>query len=84
MAANVPTSHSPIWPPTNTGARSGLPRASPLIAPDHAWSVNSVAAFSTQGPASPKAVIDATIRCGWGREEPRGAERGLLRHPGAA
>ena len=28
-AANRPESHSPIWPPTNTGARSGSPRAKP-------------------------------------------------------
>ena len=45
-----PASHSPIWPPTYTGARSGLPRASPTTAPDQAWSVNSVAGLSRQGP----------------------------------
>ena len=49
MAAKRPESHSPIWPPTNTGARSGLPRASPTIPPDHACSVNSVAALSSRG-----------------------------------
>ena len=29
IAPKTPESHSPIWPPTNTGARSGRPRAKP-------------------------------------------------------
>ena len=48
MAAYTPVSHSPIWPPTYTGARRARP-AEPTIPPDHACSVNSVAA----GPPGP-------------------------------
>ena len=65
IAAKSPASHSPTWPPTKTGARSGSPRASPMTPPDHACRVNSVAALSLQGPSSPKGVMDVTIRCGW-------------------
>ena len=63
-AATTPESHSPICPPTYIGARSGDPRPSPTIAPDHACNVNSVAGFSLHGPSRPNGVIDTTTRPG--------------------
>ena len=60
------------------------PRASPTIAPDHACSVNSVAALSLQGPSSPNGVIDVTIRCGCARKDLAGRQRRVLRHRRAA
>ena len=62
MAACVPVSHSPICPPTNTGARSAEPRPSPTIPPDQACKVNSVAARSDHGPSRPNGVIVVTVR----------------------
>ena len=64
MAAWTPVSHSPICPPTNTGARSGEPRPRPTIPPDQACRVSSVAGRSHHGPSSPKGVIVVTVRCG--------------------
>ena len=66
MAAWAPVSHSPICPPTNTGARSGAPRPRPTIPPDQACSVNSVAGRSHHGPSRPNGVIVVTVRCGRG------------------
>ena len=60
------------------------PRASPTIAPDHACSVNSVAALSLQGPSSPNGVIDVTVRCGCAAEDLAGRQRRVLRHRRAA
>ena len=62
--AYAPARYSPTWPPTNTGARSGDPRPSPTMPPDHACRVNSVAGRSHHGPSSPNGVIDVTVRCG--------------------
>ncbi len=76
MAPNTPETHSPIWPPTKTGARSGLPRANPTTPPDHAWSVNSVAGLSFQGPSRPNGVIAVTVRCGCLSRISRGASAG--------
>ena len=44
--------------------------------PDQAWSVNSVAGLSLQGPSSPKGVSDVTTRCGWVRATWRGSSDG--------
>ncbi len=76
MAAYTPVSHSPIWPPTWIGARSGAPRPSPTMPPDQACSVNSVAGLSLHGPSSPNGVIEATIRCGCAASSSAGEQPG--------
>ena len=63
-AITRPASHSPICPPTNSGARSCAPRPSPTTPPDHACRVNSVAGSVAHGPSRPNGVIDVTVRCG--------------------
>src|SRR4029077_15541429 len=83
IAAYAPVSHSPIWPPTEIGARSIDPRPSPTIPPDHACNVNSVAARSLHGPSSPKGVIAVTVVFGAARRIAAGARAGCsaMREP---
>ena len=64
IAAYSPLIHSPIWPATWHGARSGRPRDRRTIPPDHACSVNSVNGLPSHGLPSPHGVIAATTARG--------------------
>ena len=62
--------------PRRPGHGRVCPEPARRSAPDHACSVNSVAALSLQGPSSPNGVIAVTVRCGCRAEISPGASVG--------